>query len=63
MNYIGSKLTLSSWIKNEIKDICGDDLKEKIFCDIFAGTGIMGRVFKSEVKKVISNDFEDYAIF
>ncbi|MSN95893.1 modification methylase [Campylobacter sp. FMV-PI01] len=61
MNYIGSKLTLSSWIKDIIKDVCGSNLKDKIFCDIFAGTGIIGRAFKSEVKKVIANDFEYYA--
>ncbi|MDX9814773.1 MAG: DNA adenine methylase, partial [Sulfurimonadaceae bacterium] len=42
MNYIGSKLKLSSWIEEEVKKVAGDDLSEKIFCDIFAGTGIVG---------------------
>lgn len=41
--------------------VVGDDLSDKIFCDIFAGTGIIGRVFKSEVKQVIANDFEYYS--
>ncbi len=61
MNYIGSKLKLSPWIKEEIEYVVSGDLSEKIFCDIFAGTGIVGRTFKPHVKKVISNDLEDYS--
>ena len=61
MNYIGSKLRLSSWIEEEVKKVVGDDLSQKIFCDIFAGTGIVGRTFKKNVKKVIANDLEDYS--
>ncbi|MDK9693904.1 MAG: DNA adenine methylase [Sulfurimonas sp.] len=61
MNYIGSKLKLSSWIKEEVQNVAGGDLSEKTFCDIFAGTGIVGRVFKPFVKKVISNDLEEYS--
>lgn len=61
MNYIGSKLTLTPWIKDEIYRVCGRDLKDRVFCDIFAGTGTIARAFKSEVKKVIANDFEYYA--
>jgi adenine-specific DNA-methyltransferase len=59
MNYIGSKLKLSSWINDEINNIT--NLKNNIFCDLFAGTGIVGRTFKSKVKQVISNDIEDYS--
>ena len=36
-------------------------MSDKIFCDIFAGTGIVGRTFKTSVKKVISNDIEYYS--
>ena len=61
MNYIGSKHRLSSWIKEEIRGIVGDDLSDKVFCDMFAGTGILGRVFKNDVKQVISNDLEYYS--
>ncbi len=39
----------------------GTDLSRKTFCDLFAGTGIVGRAFKKEVKKVISNDLEYYS--
>ena len=61
MNYIGSKFKLSSWIEEEVKKVVGDDLSKKVFCDIFAGTGIVGRTFKKDVKKVISNDLEHYS--
>ena len=60
MNYIGSKYKLSSWIKTTILDVVGD-VEDKIFCDIFAGTGIVGRVFKKDVKQVIANDIEYYS--
>ena len=59
MNYIGSKNKLSTWIKKEINKKI--EVKNKVFCDIFAGTGIIGRIFKKDVKKVISNDIEYYA--
>ncbi len=61
MNYIGSKLRLSSWIKGEVKSAVGNDLSKMIFCDMFAGTGIVGRVFKEEVRSVIANDLEYYS--
>ena len=62
MNYIGSKLKLcQNFIPSTIESVCGKDLSSKIFCDIFAGTGIVGRTFKSSVKKVISNDIEYYS--
>ncbi|MCH9813747.1 MAG: DNA adenine methylase [Epsilonproteobacteria bacterium] len=60
MNYIGSKRRLSSFLKETITDIVGD-LSDKVFCDLFAGTGIVGKSFKSDVKKVISNDLEYYS--
>ncbi len=61
MNYIGSKLKLSSWILEVVKAHVGDDLSQKVFCDIFAGTGIVGRTFKKEVREVIANDLEYYS--
>ena len=61
MNYIGSKYKLMPFIKDNIHNVAGRDLSDKIFCDIFAGTGIVGRNFKTEVKKVIANDFEYYS--
>lgn len=62
MNYIGSKLKLCQhFLPETIKSVCGIDLSQKTFCDIFAGTGIVGRTFKTSVKKVISNDIEYYS--
>lgn len=61
MNYIGSKHKLSEFIKQTVYSVVGTDLSEKVFCDLFAGTGIVGRNFKKEVKQVISNDIEYYS--
>jgi adenine-specific DNA-methyltransferase len=61
MNYIGSKHKLFPFISKTIFDVVGDDLSQKIFCDLFAGTGIVGRNYKTQVKKVITNDIEYYS--
>jgi adenine-specific DNA-methyltransferase len=61
MNYIGSKHKLSGFIKTTVYDVVGNNLSDKVFCDLFAGTGIVGRNFKPEVKQVIANDFEFYS--
>lgn len=61
MRYIGSKLRLTNFIETTVKKYCGEDLSEKVFCDLFAGTGVVGRHFCPKVKKVISNDIEKYA--
>lgn len=62
MNYIGSKLKLcQDFLPKTIHAVCGEDLSQKVFCDIFAGTGIVGRTFKPKVKSVISNDIEYYS--
>ncbi len=61
MNYIGSKQKLSEFIKSSIYLVAGEDLSNNVFCDLFAGTGAMGRTFKKEVRQVISNDLEYYS--
>ncbi len=62
MNYIGSKLKLcNEFLPTTIHQVCGEDLTDMVFCDLFAGTGIVGRTFKSKVKQVISNDIELYS--
>ncbi len=61
MNYIGSKHKLSQFIKDTIYSVVGSNLSQKVFCDLFAGTGIVGRNFKQEVFKIIANDFEYYS--
>lgn len=61
MNYIGSKHKLFPFISETITNVVGDDLSQKTFCDLFAGTGIVGRNFKTKVKQVITNDVEYYS--
>lgn len=61
MNYIGSKLSLIPFIRAAVEDCVGIDLSDRVFCDLFAGTGVVGRSFKSRVRKVISNDWEYYS--
>lgn len=60
MNYIGSKNKLSGFIANTIMHVTGN-LDDKIFTELFAGTGIVARKLKHKVKKVIVNDIEDYS--
>lgn len=61
MNYIGSKNKLIGFIQSNIVDVVSEDLEATVFCDLFAGTGIVGRSFKGLVKQVISNDVEYYS--
>ena len=61
MNYIGSKYSLLPFVEAAVRDVAGDDLSRMVFCDIFAGTGIVGRYFKPLAGKVISNDVEYYS--
>ena len=61
MNYIGSKYSLLDFIDHTIKSVVGKDMSQLVFCDLFAGTGIVGRHFKAQVGQVISNDWENYS--
>ena len=61
MNYIGSKQTLLPFILQTVKDVVGENLSDKVFCDLFAGTGVVGNLFKPKVKKVVANDCEYYS--
>ncbi|MBE6201518.1 MAG: modification methylase [Rikenellaceae bacterium] len=61
MNYIGSKYSLLDFIDHTIKSVVGEDVSHLVFCDLFAGTGIVGRHFKTQVSQVIANDWEYYS--
>ncbi|WP_027002356.1 DNA adenine methylase [Hugenholtzia roseola] len=61
MNYIGSKYSLANFLRTTIQQVVGQKLESAIFCDLFAGTGMVGRIFQDRVKKIISNDIEYYA--
>jgi adenine-specific DNA-methyltransferase len=60
MNYIGSKQRLSDFIVHHISQVVGD-LSECVLADLFTGTGIIARTFKSKVKSLITNDIEPYS--
>lgn len=61
MNYLGSKIKLSSFIYNVISNSVEHKLSDCSFCDLFAGTGIIGNYFHDKVKSVIYNDREYYS--
>ena len=61
MNYIGSKLSLKSFIKDTILEVSKIDSENKIFADLFAGTGVIGSEFKKMGYKVIANDIQHYS--
>ena len=61
MNYIGSKWKLINFVKDTIHRVAGEDLSQKTFCDLFAGTGNVGRAFKTEAQRIIANDVEYYS--
>ncbi len=59
MNYIGSKYSLLHFIEDIFHKVSDGD--EKTVCDIFAGTGAVGRLFKKMGKRVLANDIQYYA--
>jgi len=61
MNYIGSKHKLGDFIKSTVQQVVSQELSQLVFCDLFAGTGSVGRNFKTSVKSVIANDVEYYS--
>lgn len=60
MNYIGSKHTLLPFLEECVAEVVGED-KALTFCDLFAGTGIVGRHFKKKGYCVIANDWQYYS--
>lgn len=66
MNYIGSKLSLLDFIFDGAKFLLAEskdsrEIEELIFCDIFAGTGIVGCYFKEKGLSIIANDMQYYS--
>ena len=52
--YLGNKYKLLGFIEDIISEKCGS---VNSFCDIFAGTGVVGERFNNPEIKIISNDF------
>lgn len=65
MNYIGSKFKLASFLQTNIEIALqkanAKPLKDSVFCDMFAGTSAVGKLFKNRVRQIISNDREYYS--
>ncbi|MBU4369295.1 DNA adenine methylase, partial [Patescibacteria group bacterium] len=66
MNYIGSKLSLLGFLENSINKVVdpaknGAGKNCRVFCDLFAGTGIVGNYFKKKGYKIIANDIQYYS--
>jgi len=59
MNYIGSKLSLLGFLEESINKVV--DKNCHVFCDLFAGTGIVGSYFKKKGYKIIANDIQYYS--
>ncbi len=59
MNYIGSKLSLLKFLEESINKVV--DKNCHTFCDLFAGTGIVGSYFKKKGYKIIANDIQYYS--
>ena len=52
--YLGNKYKLLGFIEDIVAEKCNEI---KSFCDIFAGTGVVGERFNKPEIKIISNDF------
>lgn len=59
MNYIGSKYSLIDFLQESILDFAGTE--NKVFADLFAGTGVVGSCFKEQGYDVIANDIQYYS--
>ena len=59
LNYIGSKYSLLSFLEKSIDTVVKGE--NKVFCDLFAGTGTVGEHFKKKGYSVIANDLQYYS--
>jgi adenine-specific DNA-methyltransferase len=60
LNYIGSKKSLLSFLEEALSKCEIDKSETPVLCDIFSGTGAVGRHFKGEFS-IIANDMEAYS--
>jgi len=52
---------LLPFLEQSIEEFVSGNIADKVFCDLFAGTGAVGRYFKTRAKSVIANDLEYYS--
>jgi adenine-specific DNA-methyltransferase len=60
MNYIGSKVRLTGFIRDTVRETAGS-LAGRTFCDLFAGTAAVAKAFKTESGRTIANDIEPFS--
>lgn len=61
MNYIGSKFSILDFIDDTINDFVKPKDTNIVLCDIFSGTGTVGKYFKKKGYNIISNDIQYYS--
>lgn len=49
------------FLTTTIADVAGTNNNGKVFADLFAGTGVVGKTFKEQGYRVISNDIQYYS--
>jgi adenine-specific DNA-methyltransferase len=59
VNYIGRKFSLLDFLGNEMRRRISPDCR--VFFDVFAGTGVVGKHFKQQGFRVVANDIQYYA--
>jgi adenine-specific DNA-methyltransferase len=52
---------LLPFLEKSIEEYVSGPIEDKVFCDLFAGTGAVGRYFKTKAKSIIANDLEYYS--
>jgi adenine-specific DNA-methyltransferase len=52
---------LLPFLEKSIEEFVSGPIEDKVFCDLFAGTGAVGRYFKTKAKSIIANDLEYYS--
>jgi len=60
MRYIGSKTKVLDFLENNILT-CVDNVRDKIFGDLFCGTAVVSKHFKKLGCKIISNDYMNFS--
>lgn len=62
MNYIGSKLSLLSFLDETMKEFAGLETYDGLVCcDAFSGTGAVAKMFRENGGTVIANDLQKYS--
>ena len=61
MNYIGSKFSILDFIDDTVNDFVKPKDTNIVLCDIFSGTGTVGKYFKKKGYNIISNDIQYYS--